>query len=316
MENMNSKLVDGSTQEQWPARTLEFWIQSARLCRPYSLLWFVSLPTATMTLWLTSGSVDVARLILLLIVATLADAGLTTWNDYCDVKTDGLSTEPQRNTRPIVAGLISARWAGTQVAVLLCAALIAASVVSFWFSLLLAGFIVYGLIYSARPVYASGRPVISQIFWIVLWPSMYVGIALVMHGDIRRGWLYILGVVLYMGIGETLAKDIRDLENDAQAAKNTTPVVFGHKYTATISAVAFVMGSVVLVGSTFLLPRGWNPGLTAALTVVLTTWSARVISTTHRLHQSYSKSAARSLHVESIQFFIVVNLLFIVGLAR
>jgi 4-hydroxybenzoate polyprenyltransferase len=125
-----------------------------------------------------------------------------------------------------------------------------------------------------------------------------------------------LGVILYMGIGETLAKDIRDIENDSQTGKNTTPVVFGYKHTTLISATAFNLGSCTIIGSSLLVPGHWNPGLTAALVIVMTFWCARVISIARLLQASYSKTIARKLHVESIQVFIVANLLFIVGLTQ
>jgi 4-hydroxybenzoate polyprenyltransferase len=145
---------------------------------------------------------------------------------------------------------------------------------------------------------------------------MYSVIALVMNGVFPNGWLYVLGVILYMGIGETLAKDIRDIENDSQTGKNTTPVVFGHKHTTLMSAAAFILGSCTIRGSSLLVPSHWNPGLTAALVIVMTFWCARVIFIARRLVASYSKTMARNLHVESIHVFIVANLLFIVGLTQ
>lgn len=309
-------VVSTSRQNSKTVLFREKWIASVQLCRPYSLLWFVCLPTVTMALWLTEGSVDVPRLALFVAAAALADAGLTTWNDACDVKTDRLSIEPQRNTRPIASGTISGRWARVQVASLLSLAVLTAGIISVWFAALLAAGIIYGLAYSARPVYAEGRPVISQLFWVVLWPAMYGVIALVMSGTFPNGWLYVVGVVLYMGIAETLAKDIRDVENDSQTGKNTTPVVFGHQRTALISATAFILGSGTIVASSVMIPGHWNPGLTAALVIVLTFWCTRVISMARLLQKSYSKTIARDLHVGSIQVFIVTNLLFIVGLTQ
>lgn len=315
MGSVNARGVAENTTKQRPALTMGFWRQTLRLCRPYSLLWFVTLPTIVMSLWLAHGSVDTTRLALMLLVAIMTDAGLTTWNDYCDVKTDSLSIEPQRNTRPLVAGIVSARWARTQAATLLILGLVTASFVSIWFSLLLLCFVLYGLVYSARPIYASGRPIISQLFWIILWPAMYLGIALVMRGDAHRAWLYLVGVVLFMGIGETLAKDLRDLDNDAQAAKNTTPVILGHQKTAVMSAAAFALGSVALIGATMTVPEGGNLGLTAAVTLVLVMWCGRALILSRRLYGSYDKTDARDLHVEAIRTFVMINLLFVVELA-
>jgi 4-hydroxybenzoate polyprenyltransferase len=269
-----------------------------------------------MSLWLAPVAIDVGRLTLLITAFALTDAGLTTWNDICDVETDTASKESQRNTRPIASGMLSVRWARLQVATLLFAALVTAALISIWFGVVLTCGAIYGLVYSARPVYAGGRPLVSQLFWVVLWPAMYAGIALVMDGRLGRGWIYLVGVVLYMGIGETLAKDIRDIENDSKTGKNTTPVVFGYRRTVVVSAAAFVLGSAITLASSFSVPGPWNAGLTGALAVILSFWCVRAVSIARRLRDTYSKSAARQLHVDSIQFFIVINLLFIVELAR
>lgn len=314
---MSTQSAAGDVEEK--SKTVfsgETWIAALRLCRPYSLLWFVCLPTIAMSLWLAQAPIDLRRLSLLIAACALADAGLTTWNDICDIETDAVSSEPQRNTRPIASGIIPIWWARLQVAALLVLALLSSVFISVWFTAVLACGAIYGLVYSARPVYAGGRPLVSQLFWVVLWPAMYAGIALVMGGHFGRGWLYVVGVVFYMGIGETLAKDIRDKENDSRTGKNTTPVAFGHQPTARVSAAAFILGSGAILGSSWLAPGQWNPGLTAALAVILAFWCARVISIAQRLQRSYSKAAARKLHVDSIQFFILINLLFIVDLAR
>ena len=285
-----------------------------RMCRPYSLLWFVSLPTATMALWLGEGTVDVPRLLLLIAAFALTDAGLTTWNDVCDVPTDRASSEPQRNTRPLATGLLSMRWARIQVALLEAAGVAVAFAVSPVFALLLAAGVVYGLAYSAPPVYAGGRPLVSQGFWLILWPAMYGGVALVMGGELSGGLLYIAATVLFMGLAETLAKDLRDLENDSVADKRTTPVVLGAQRTAVASGIAFAAGSALFVAAALAAPHA-GPGLAAALAVVLALWVGRATQIVLALTRAYDKSAARDLHLGAIRVFLTVNALFIAGLA-
>jgi 1,4-dihydroxy-2-naphthoate octaprenyltransferase len=205
------------------------------------------------------------------------------------------------------------RWGRTQVAVLESLALLAALAISPWFAGLLAGAVVYGIAYSGGPVYAGGRPLVSQMFWIVLWPGMYAGVALVMGGRLERGLLYVAGVILFMGVAETLAKDLRDLSNDTRAGKRTTPVAIGAGVAAGVAAVAFALGSLGLVGASLFAPH-WNPGLTVALAVVLGLWCGRAGLLARQMTQAYSKQAARAMHVGAIRVFLVVNALFLTGL--
>ena len=313
MTTAGGAVETGGAVEAPRAGTGERIAAAVRMCRPYSLLWFVSLPTATMALWLGDGSVDVTRLLLLIAAFALADAGLTTWNDICDIETDRASSEAQRNTRALAAGVISMRWARAQVILLESAALVIAFAIEPAFGLLLAGGVIYGLGYSARPVYAGGRPLVSQGFWLVLWPAMYGGVALVMGGDLSNGALYVLATVLFMGVAETLAKDLRDLENDTLAGKRTTPVAFGPRRAAIVSGAAFAAGSVLYVTASVGAPNG-SAGLTAALAVVVALWTGRAVQIVRELLRGYDKAPARALHVGAIRVFLTVNALFLAGL--
>jgi 4-hydroxybenzoate polyprenyltransferase len=284
------------------------------MARPYSLLWFVTLPTVTMALWLRAGDVPWLRLGELVLIFVCTDAALTTWNDVCDQETDRASSEPQRHTRPLVSGIVSLRWARRQVAVLASTAVLAAVRLSPWFALLLASGVAYGIAYSAKPVYAGGRPLVSQMFWVVLWPSMFAGVRLALGGGrLWPGALYVAGTVAFMGVGETLAKDLRDLENDAVTNKKTTPVTYGPKRAAMASLAALACGSGLWVAASIAI-RPLSLRLTLALAVVLTLWVGRAATLAKSLRGEYTKADARALHVGSIRVFITVNLLLIAGL--
>jgi 4-hydroxybenzoate polyprenyltransferase len=291
-------------------------VAAVQMARPYSLLWFVTVPTATMAVWLGHGQVRVGELARLIVAFACTDAGLTTWNDVCDLDTDRYSSEGQRNRRPLAAGSISLRWARRQVLVLVACGLAAAFALSWSFGLLLACGALFGLGYSAKPVYMGGRPLVSQAFWVVLWPAMYAGVALALdEGPLSSGWLYVAGTVSFMGIGETLAKDLRDLENDSRAGKRTTPVAFGTASTTPLSLVALLLGAVLWVMAGALASPS-NGRLTAALGVVLALWIGRAAVLTVELSRGYAKQLARDMHVGSIRVFLTVNLLFLAGLYR
>jgi 4-hydroxybenzoate polyprenyltransferase len=281
-----------------------------RLTRPYSLLWFVVVPVVTMALWLRGPATPLPTLALLVLSLLLADAGLTTLNDISDVDTDRASVEHQRYLRPLAAEGVSIRGAYVQVVLLELGALIAAAAVSPMYLALIGMGVLYGVGYSVRPIYAGGRPIVSQAFWLVVWVAMYVGVYIGVGGDFLAGVPYIAATLLFMGVGESLAKDLRDIDNDALAGKRTTPVVLGVETAAAASAGALVLGSIAYLLAAATTPRG-APALLGALAVVVGLWCARALELTRALRGAYAKADARVLHVGCIRVFLTVNLLFI-----
>lgn len=288
-------------------------IRRYSLIRPYQLLWFNLLPAVVIALWLRGGDVPLGDLALVICALMLGEGGITALNDICDTETDRLSTEPERHRRPLAAGTLPLGWARLQVAVLLAGGLAFAFVVSPGFGLLVAAGILAGAVYSVRPVRVAGRPLVSQLFWVVFWIGLYFSVYVALDGDLEAGWLYLLGTVLFVAIGETLAKDLRDLENDRAAGKHTTPVVYGARPAALANLVAFAGGSVAWSISP-LLAEPSSERLSLALAVVLLLWCGRAFILVRDLGRAYTKQAARSLHEGSIRVFLTVNLLFIGGL--
>lgn len=288
-------------------------IDLVRLARPYSMLWFVAVPMATMAIWLRGPNLNALDVATVIVVFALTDAGLTTYNDICDRDTDSLSAEDQRRTRPLVEGRVSVRTAYMQFAVLELAAVAGALLLSPWLAALIAAGAIYGIGYSMRGVRLSGRPYVSQIFWLLCWPGVYVAVFLAVGGDWLRGLPYVAATVVFMGVGETLAKDLRDLRNDAAAGKRTTPVALGSRAAATAAVAAFVVGTAGYVAAA-LSARPGDPRLAIALAVVLALWCGRASLLAAKLRTEYDSSAARAMHVGSIRVFLTLNLLFVAGL--
>jgi len=285
-------------------------VNRVRLMRPYSMLWFVVVPAVTMALWLRGPAVSPQALTSLVLSFVLADAGLTTLNDILDVSTDRASVESQRHLRPLAVGSVSIKAAYVQVVLLEACALIAALIVSPIFLALLGMGVIYGVCYSARPVYAGGRPLVSQAFWLLVWFAMYLGVYIGVGGDFVAGLPYVVATVLFMGVGETLAKDLRDIDNDSLTGKRTTPVVLGVETAAWASAGTLALGSIVYLAAAASAPRG-VPTLIGTIAVVLGLWCGRVLLLARSLRDGYVKADARALHMGCIRVFLTVNLLFI-----
>jgi 4-hydroxybenzoate polyprenyltransferase len=278
-----------------------------------------------MGIWIEGKSVDLARLAALVSALICTDAGLTTWNDIADLETDAASQETHRSGRPLLTGTLSVRWGTIQVLALETVAL----VLAFWlepvFGILLLALIIYGWLYSRpRRSFANSTalqrglrqimwPFIYQFFWLIIWPCIFVAVALVLGADSHRAWLYILGNVFFMGLAETLAKDLRDIKNDAYAEKRTGAVALGIKRSARWSIVGFSVGAAFWLAASVSV-QDWNPGLTAGLAIVLVLWIGRASILANELQQSYSVRAARDLQMGATRVFLTVNLLFISGL--
>jgi 4-hydroxybenzoate polyprenyltransferase len=284
-----------------------------RLTRPYSRLWFVATPVVTMALLLRGTALPLQTLVYLLLSFSLADAGLTTLNDISDRDTDRVSVERERHTRPVAAGFVSVKAAYLQVILLEIAAMLAAFAVSPVFLALVAGGVLYGVGYSVRPVYASGRPIVSQAFWLVVWPGMYIGVYIGVGGEFMRGLPYVGATMLFMGVGETLAKDLRDIDNDSVTGKRTTPVMMGIGTTVVIAVAALTLGSTAYVVAAASTHFGIS-ALAGTVLVVVALWSGRALQLSRMLRRNYAKVDARALHMGCIRVFLTVNLLFITAL--
>lgn len=291
------------------------------------MLWFITLPTVTMAIWLEGADVNWSRLTALVAFLICTDAGLSTWNDIADVQTDAASSESDRSGRPLVTGALSARWARLQVLLLESTAAVLALVLQPILILLLVPPIAYAWGYSQpRELRASsdrlGRfmaifmwPYLYQAFWLMLWPMLFVVTSLGLDDfpPTGLGWMYILGNLLFMGVAEILAKDLRDFENDSLAEKRTTVVAIGVGRATSFCLYGFASGALAWTAASVLVEDG-NVSLTASLLVVLALWIGRAILLGNTLRREYSKCAARNLHVGAIRVFLTVNLLFIVGL--
>ncbi len=301
-------------------------VAAVSLTRPYAKLWFIAAPVTTMAIWLEGGEVDLTRLCILVAALICTDAGLTTWNEIADRTTDAASTEENRSGRPLLSGTATVKAAALQVVLLELVGLVLAFVLAPAFAAMIVVVTAYAWLYAWRrdltPTSSAFRraikrlmwPTVYQLFWLLIWPAMYLAVAIVLSGDLSSGWLYVAGNTLFMGVGEILAKDLRDIDNDALTEKRTTPVTLGVASTVPICVAGFALGSLVWVGASIAIDGKWNPGLTAALIVVLGLWMGRAVLLSNELRRAYSKHAAHDLQMGAIRVFLTVNLLFIAGL--
>jgi 4-hydroxybenzoate polyprenyltransferase len=279
-----------------------------RLMRPYAWLWFDLLPASTLIVLLAPSGLTIRRLAAFLLAVVLADSGVSTLNDVCDVETDRRSIEASRRSRPVVTGIVSPRAAAIQSAMLLGASVLAAALASWRSAVALAAAMGIGVAYSVPPLRLCARPWASRLVWPVLGVTTYAAVAM-----FTDRWatipaaLYLLGLGFFYAIGETLAKDIRDWDNDRDGGRRTSVVVLGPKHAATCSIVAGLLGAVLLACLILWMP-GMLPASRLGGVVVLAVWSVRAVCAVRRLRRTFAKSAARRLHVDYIRAYLAVNM--------
>jgi 4-hydroxybenzoate polyprenyltransferase len=282
-----------------------------RLSRPYSVLWTAS-SVVVIVLLLSGRSVDGTALAECLVAMSAIGAAMRTLNDIADRDNDRLSSEPDRNRRPLVTGVLPTRWALVQVLLLAGGGVAVAFATDPGFGILMALGTLGLVLYSVGPAPVVTLP-LSQLYWIAFWSTVYFSLYLAIGGNVARGLVYLIATCIFMGVGETLAKDLRDLENDTQAGRRTTPVWLGWRKATAVCVASYVVGGAGFVLAALTIHQA-NARLAIAVAVVVTLWCLRCFGALRAMGEGYSKAEARVLHVGSVRVFLTVNLLFLAGI--
>lgn len=215
------------------------------LMRPLQLFWLDIVAGLSGFVVLLQGFPDFPYVMLFFVISLLADAGACTFNDIADIEVDSKSIESRR-FRPLVVGMVSVRSAWIQALLLYCVSAFLAFFINPAFFLLTILMLVWAFEYSFPPLRLAGRPYISQVYWIVfvcLWIALLTSyLELPFIKSIFNIFPYMLYMMLYLCLGETIAKDIRDWDNDKSAGKNTTTVAIGPARASNWSFILGILG--------------------------------------------------------------------------
>ena len=120
-------------------------------------------------------------------------------------------------------------------------------------------------------------------------------------------------MILFMAIAHTLAKDLRDLENDRAGGKMTTPVYFGPKSAAVVSFIFSVTGLIFWATPYFTIYKT-DFILKAIIILVVVLWNVTCFLLCKSIYRNYTKGKARKLHKGFIlTFTIVLSISFLAG---
>ncbi|MCJ2540041.1 MAG: UbiA family prenyltransferase [Candidatus Thermoplasmatota archaeon] len=285
-----------------------------RLARPAQLLWLDICLSLCIFVGIV-GEMPPAFYLWFVLTAVLIDAGACTINDIGDLACDKMSTEGNRSERPLVTGTISSRAAWTQGILLFTAGAILAAWLSIWVLLFALLLVVLSYQYSFPPMRMDAKPYVQQLFWFTFGILYFLAVysyVIAYSQPMEDFWIaaisMIIGVQVFAALGETLAKDLRDLDNDRAGGKYTTSVHLGPKRTARYAFYLSCAGLFIWISSIIFLYDNWGiAALVMAIIAIL--WTVICFQLVSELTNNYSKASARKLHLGFISVFALLLIL-------
>jgi 4-hydroxybenzoate polyprenyltransferase len=320
MDGNGRRVVDESANFDWhlvdsgTASMAAKVVGHIRLARPAQLIWLDICLSLCIFVGIV-GEMPPAFYLWFVATAVLIDAGACTLNDIGDLESDRRSTEGNRCDRPLVRGSITRRAAWTQGLVLFAAGVVLAAWLSPWVLLYALMLVLLSYQYSFPPMRMDARPYVQQLFWfsfgILYFLAVYsfvIAYSQPMDGFWMAAIGMIVGVQVFAALGETLAKDLRDLDNDRAGGKYTTSVHLGPKRTARYAFYLSCAGLFIWIFAIIVLYGNW--GLAAlVMTIIAVLWTAVCFKLVSELTDQYSKASARKLHLGFISTFAVLLIL-------
>ncbi|MEZ0053028.1 4-hydroxybenzoate polyprenyltransferase [Mycobacterium sp. MAA66] len=285
-------------------------VQSLRIT---TRLWYDVLVPLAMLAVMGSYSLPWRQVGLVTAALLLFHGGQTLFNDVADVAVDRASTERSRQRRVLVRGTVSRiellgiGWAMVAGAGVVSVFLPWQNQVVFLVALPLV------LAYNFKTAGGlSGRPLATQVFWPLTWVLIYVYSAGgLQFAGWRTGVPYLVFIVMFMGLGEGLCQDIRDIDNDRIGGRVTTPVRFGARRSSSWAWWAFTLSLIPWIWHVIATRMPVTPA--AVATTVLVGWIVLSGRCVRRIRANYQKADGRYLHIGSILTFTCVNVLILMA---
>jgi 4-hydroxybenzoate polyprenyltransferase len=290
------------------------------LTRPQQLVWLDVFATMGFYAIIAQHAPN-PHFLLFILTAVIADAGACTINDLGDFNSDCRSSEKSRKKRPLCTGVVSKKAARNQAIILYSIGLILAFYLDILIFLSAFLLILLSYQYAMKPLKMDGRPIISQLFWVGFGLLYYFAIAAyliryenIALANIYNGLYFLSALMLFMAIAETLAKDLRDLENDRAGGKITTPVRFGPKAAAAAS-FAFSFPGLVIWAIPYFSVYQTHIVLQSLIILIVLGWTFICFNLCRSIYRNYTKATARKLHKGYIlTFTMVLTLSFVAGI--
>jgi 4-hydroxybenzoate polyprenyltransferase/chlorophyll synthase/homogentisate solanesyltransferase/geranylgeranylglycerol-phosphate geranylgeranyltransferase len=287
-----------------------------RMVRPTTRLWFDTITPFAVMMVLTNGHPPLFQAMVFIVAMNLIHIAATIVNDLQDIESDRLSSELLRATRPIANGVIPHTLAVTEAAFATVVGIGLTCLISWELAVFVVVLCLMLLLHELPPVRTQSRPILSPLAGAFgLCCILFTMIMAVDYIGIRRSIPFLTFVALYMGLGEMLVKDIRDVDNDAAGGKQTTAVKFGAAKATRMAMLAYIIAGLAWLW--FILTyQGLNFIPILIATTIFLCWIIYTGIAAKRLDSSFSKSICRFLHRGSVFIFTLLNLSVILALVE
>jgi 4-hydroxybenzoate polyprenyltransferase len=248
----------------------------------------------------------------LVLTIVFANIGAIIVNDIGDIQVDSKSIEISKRSRPLVTGEITKKEAIKLSAIAFSLSLAISMLYGISATLFSITIIIFALSYSLPPFKFCARPYGSILYWIALCIVCYLLMVLSLENINRQfsleftgtlltrkqGWVFIIGIILFMGIAEIIAKDLRDKINDADGGRNTFVNYAGVELSTKILILFAWLGLILWIEALYLsdlYPNSISAWLCMAIGVVT---CIRIHALSTVLMKSFNQNAAIKLHKE------------------
>jgi 4-hydroxybenzoate polyprenyltransferase len=286
-----------------------------RLLRPTTRLWLDTIMPLAIFMALADGAPRIQTVVLFVVTMNLIHAAAHIFNDLEDVETDRHSSELLRRSRPLAQGAIARSTAMAEGIGLAAGGVALSFVISPVFGLIVLALTGVTLMNELPPVRVQSRTYMAQVYTTLGLAALMPALAYtVRDAQLGRAAPFLLFVVLYLGLGETLLKDVRDVDNDALGGKLTTAVKYGAG-----AAAGWAVPAYLLAGGAwawFCLSYGHLQAIPLLLaSAALGGWILYTARAALQLRRTFAKVTCVRLHQGSVLVFTCLNVAAIVAIA-
>lgn len=288
-----------------------------RLIRPKTLFWFC-IATCLGFASVIQHKIPDSRFFFLLLTIVFANIGAIIINDIGDIKVDSCSEEAGKRSRPLVTGAITIKEAIFLAAIFYSISLLISFFYDFRATIFSLIVILLSLSYSLPPTKFASRPYASILYWVVLCSVCYLLMLNALTTTEETffhylgyipGWVFIVGIIFYMGIAEIMAKDLRDLVNDEEGGRNTFVNFVGVKFSSRFMLLFAWFGLILWIEALYLSVELRNNIPAIACIVIGLIWCTRITMIAFKLSSKFEQTLAANLHTHWTYSYAAMQIL-------
>ena len=288
-----------------------------QLIRPKTLIWFC-IATCLGFVGIVQREIPNPDFFFLLLSIMFANIGAIITNDIGDVMVDSYSQEISKRSRPIVTGTVKMQEAKILASIFYLLSIIISVGFGWRATLFVIVIILFSLTYSLPPTKFSSRPFWSIFYWILLCIVCYLLMlnalstperSIYQYFQYTPGWIFISGIIFYMGIAEIISKDLRDLTNDEKGGRKTFVLTVGSNVASRVMLLFTWLGLILWFEALYLsVDLSANIAALGCI-IVGFLWCSRITVLSFKLSERFNQPLAANLHQHWTYAYAVMQIL-------